>query len=288
MAFWNTTYRYLRRSPYQSLAILITMVLAMFVAGTFTLVALIAHSSLAYFESKPQAFAFFDQNLDADKVKEIQISLEKTGKLSQVKYISKEEALEIYREQNKDEPLLLEMVTAEILPASIEVSAVNARDLSELVEILRAYLPNSDIQFRSDIIETMVRITQAVRLAGGSVLVFQIVIMVMVVLLIIGMKISARREEIAILRLIGATSWYIRWPFLLEGIAYGLISATLAWGGLIFTLRVLDPTLMQFLIRLPIYPFPTWFLFLFLGGMGLAGVVIGLLGSFIAVWRYLR
>lgn len=288
MAFWNTTYRYLRRSPYQSLAILTTMVLAMFVAGIFTMVALIAHSSLAYFESKPQAFAFFDQNLDPNKVKEIQISLEKTGKLSQVKYISKEEALEIYREQNKDEPLLLEMVTAEILPASIEVSAVNAKDLNELVEVLRVYLPNSDIQFRSDIIETMVRVTQAVRLAGGSLLVFQIVIMVMVVLLIIGMKISARREEIAILRLIGATPWYIRWPFLLEGVAYGLISAALAWGGLIFTLHVLEPTLIQFLSRLSIYPFPTWFLLLFMGVMGLTGMVIGLLGSFIAVWRYLR
>lgn len=75
MAFWRTTFKYLRRSPYQSTATLVTMSLAMLVAGIFTIVALVAHSTLTYLESRPQAFAFFDQNLEPQQVKDLQIAL---------------------------------------------------------------------------------------------------------------------------------------------------------------------------------------------------------------------
>lgn len=288
MAFLKTSYRHLRRSPYQAAAILVTMSLAMLLAGIFTLVALISHSALAYFESRPQAFAFFDQNLEIQQVKELRIALEKTGFLSQFKYVAKEEALEIYREKFKNEPLLLENVTAEILPASIEVSATNAKDLKALVDLLQTALPGSDIQFQSEIIETMVTVTRAIRLAGATLLAFQLVMMALVVLLIIGMKIAARREEIAILQLMGSSSWYIRWPYLVEGVFYGLVSAAVSWLGLIAVLAVFKPTLTQFLTQVPIYPFPLWFLLVLLGGMGLAGVTVGTVGSLAAVWRYLR
>lgn len=196
--------------------------------------------------------------------------------------------MEIYREDNQNEPLLLEMVTADILPASVEVSATSAKDLKDLVEVLRASLPGSDIQFQSEIVETMVTVIEAIRFAGASLLAFQLMIMIMVVLLIIGMKIASRREEIAILRLIGATFWYIRWPYILEGIIYGFFGATVAWGGLMVVLFALQPTLIQFLAEVPIYPFPIWFLLLLLGGMWLAGIFIGIFGSFIALWRYLK
>jgi cell division transport system permease protein len=288
MSFLSTTYKHLRRSPYQTLAVFFTMSLVMAVAGIFTLVALVAHSALTYLESKPQAFAFFDQNLKSDQVKQLQITLEKTGKLARFRYISKEEALNIYREQNKDEPLLLEMVAADFLPASVEVSALNAKDLKDLVEVLKVSLPNSDIRFQSDIIETMVTVIGAIRLAGAALLGFQVAIMVLVIMLIVGMKIAARKEEITILRLIGATSWYVRWPYLAEGVIYGLFGATAAWGSLVLGLALLKPTLMQFLAEVPIYPFPVWFLLLFLGVMWSAGVVVGTLGSLVAVWRYLR
>jgi len=238
--------------------------------------------------SKPQAFAFVSEDLPEERVREIKIALENTGQLSEFRYITKEEALEIYREQNKDEPALLEQVTSEILPASIEISAVSAKDLEDLVQVLQRELPGSDIQFQSEIIETMIRVTEAVRLAGGTLLGLQIVIMVMVILLIVAMKISARREEIGILRLIGASFWYIRRPFMLEAIFYGVVSAALAWAGLIGSLEVLKPMLDQFLLQLPIYPFPVWFLLTLLGGMTGAGFIIGLLGSFTAVWRHLR
>lgn len=284
----QVTWTHIRRSPYQAAAAVAIMMLTFFVASVFILIAAGSQSILRYFETRPQATAFFEDKVEMSQVENLQAKLVATGKVKDMKYVSKEEALAIYREQNKDDPLLLEMVTANILPASLEVSTVDIAYLGEVAEILRQEPGVEEVIFQEEVVEALKTWTGNIRKIGGGLVGFLGVVSFLIILVIIGMRVAARREEIEILQLIGARSWYIRAPFIFEGIFYGVIGAALAWGISYLLLLYATPFLVNFLSGIPILPVPIIFMFGLLGGEILIGILIGILGSFIAVRRYLR
>jgi cell division transport system permease protein len=102
------------------------------------------------------------------------------------------------------------------------------------------------------------------------------------------MKIALRRDEVTTLRLIGASAWYVRMPFIFEGVAYGLLGAFLAWGVTYLLLLYSTPFLVDFLAGISILPISAVFMLMMLGAGVLMGVLIGAIGSLIAVKRYLR
>src|SRR3989304_5399248 len=110
----SDAWKHIRRSPYHSTAAVLTMFLTMLLAGLFFLTTVGSSLILGYFESKPQITVFFSDGATTAQADALQKTLEDTGKVSSVKYVSKDEALVIYQEQNKNDPLLLEMVTADI------------------------------------------------------------------------------------------------------------------------------------------------------------------------------
>jgi len=128
----HNTWNHMRRNPYQSMAAVLTMFLTMLLTGLFFLATAGSSLVLQYFESKPQITVFFTNKAAAGDADALKKTLEATGKVASVKFVSKDDALAIYREQNKSDPLLLEMVTADILPASLEVSAMDPNFLHEL------------------------------------------------------------------------------------------------------------------------------------------------------------
>ena len=206
----------------------------------------------------------------------------------EVKYVSKEEALAIYREENKNDPLLLEMVTANILPASLEISTTSLSSLETVAQSLRNQKGVEEVVFQEDIVKTLSNLTTAIKKSGVVLLSFLSLVSVLIILIIIGMKISLRREEIEILGLIGATRPYISWPFILEGMAYGALGALTGWlagyGLLIYT----TPFLASFLSGIPVLPISPAVMFGILGGEILVGLLLGTAGSFFAVRHYFR
>lgn len=288
MALVKTTFLHLRRTPYQSLAATLVMTLTFFVAAIFILINLGSGAILSYFEGRPQITAFFKEQIKEEKIKTIEKSLLETGKTSQVKYVSQEEALAIYREQNKEDPLLLELVTANILPASLEVSAREPKYLGELAEILRGEKEIEEVVFQKDVVEGLTRWTGGVRTFGLVLLGFLSLVSLLIILMVISMKIALRREEISIMKLVGASNWYIRFPFLLEGAIYGGLGAVLATVATFSLLLYASPFLRSFLEGIPFSPLSPDILFPLLGIQIVGGVVIGVLGSMLAIWRYLK
>lgn len=287
MSHFSTTGKHIRRSPYQAIAAILTMTLTFFVAAIFLLTALGSQAVLSYFEKKPQITAFFADTKTEEDIRLLDEKLKTTGKVEATRYISKEEALSIYREQNKNDPLLLEMVTADILPASLEISAREPKHLGDLAKILQEELGIEDVIYQKDVIESLISWTEALR-AGGAILVSVLgTVSLLVLLTVIGMKIALRREEIEILKLLGATNWYVRWPFLLEGGLYGLIAAFLAWSASYLLLLYSTPFLITFLSGIPLLPVSILFMLGFLASMLVSGFLVGALGSFLALLRYL-
>lgn len=284
----KTAWTHIRRSPYKALAAVGIMTLSFFIASVFVLTATGLQTILHYFETRPQVTAFFKDEITTEQAEGLKVKLAKTGKIKDVTYISKEEALEIYREQNKDDPLLLEMVTAKILPASLEVSTVDLSYLKEIAQILQEEPGVEEVIFQEDIVQSLHRWTSALRKVGMVLIGALGLVSFLIILIIIGMKVALHREEIEILQLLGASSWYIRAPFVLEGVFYGLVGAFLGWGISYVCLLYSTPFLVDFLAGMPIFPIPIFFMLLILGVELLAGVLMGIFGSLLAVKRYLK
>jgi len=286
--YLKTTWTHIRRSPYQALAATGIMTLTFFLSTLIILVAAGSQALLRYFETRPQVTAFFKDEIKIDQIEKLKEKLNQTEKVKSLKYVSKEEALEIYKEQNKSDPLLLEMVTANILPASLEVSTTDIAYLGEIAQILRQEPGVEEVVFQEDVVKALKNWTDTIRKIGLALIGFLGLVSFLVVLVIIGMKVALRKQEVEVLQLIGATNWFIRAPFIFEGIFYGKVGAVLGWGAGILLLMYSTPFLVEFLAGTPILPVPLILVLAILGGEILAGVIIGALGSLLAVKRYLK
>ena len=280
----------IRRAPYQTLAAMAIMTMTLFIASIFFLVAAGSQAVLKYFETRPQVNAFFKQEIvpTPQAVDLIKAQLDSTGLIQSFKYVSKEDALQIYRDLNKSDPLLLEAVTASMLPASIEVSTKNPKDLTIIADQLKTQPGIEDVRFARDIVDTLAKWTGSVRVIGFSLVGANVFITFTIILLIIGIKVANRRDEISLYQLLGATGGYISAPFVWEGIIYGLTGGLIAWTASFLILLYSMGFLVSFLAGIPLLPPPLWFIFSLLGGELLLGSLIGGFGGLLAVQRFLK
>jgi len=287
----------MRRSPYQTLAAILTMFLTFLLGGVFVLTTGTSLAILRYFEGKPQLTVFFMEKAGIAEADALKITLEGTGKVASTKFVSKEDALAIYKEQNKNDPLLLEMVTADILPASLEVTATDPRFLSELEPVIKKADGVEEVIFQKDVVDALLSWTNVIRITGGTLAGLLAIDSLLIIMTVIGLKIAMKKEEIEILKLIGASQWYIRKPFIIEGGIYGIVGAFFAWFIMTILLLVFRPALLSFLGAIPVIhtllvdPLSSVFL-LSLGGFLIAlcitGFLLGAIGSLITLARYIK
>ncbi len=288
MKFIKSSLRNIRRSPYQALAAVLIMMLTFLTISFFTFLLFGSAKIINFFESKPQATAFFKNEVKQNDINALENQIKNTGKVSSVRFVSKQEALKIYKQQNKDDPLLLDLVTADILPASLEISTFKINDLSGISETLKKSPIVAEVIFQRDIVSTLISWTNAVRKIGIGLIVVLSLVSIFIMVTIIGIKISQRKEDIEIMKLIGASNWYIRWPFLFEGMFYAVIGAVIGWTIGSLSLWYATPFLSSFLRGIPVLPISPIFLLEVLSAELILAVILGFLSSFLAVLRYLR
>lgn len=280
--------RNIRRTPFQATAAIMVMFLTFFALLTFVLLAAGSQMALRYFESKPQVIAFFKEGTTTDDIQTIENALKQESRVTNTKYISKEEALQVYRDKNKNDPALLELVTANILPASLEISTKTPEDLAPIAEILKREPVISEVIVPEDVIQTLTSLTWVIRVVGLTTVGFLMVFSLLVIVMIIGFKIRLKRGEIEIMRLVGASSSFIRNPFILEGIFYGVAGAISAWIVSYGLLWYFTPFLQGYLGEVKMLPVDPLFMLILLLSVILVAITIGGLGSYGAVKRYLR
>ena len=284
------TWTQVRRSPFQGLAGIMITTLILLVISVFTLISFGSIQILKYFESAPQVIAFFKpgEDLTDIQIANIRAQLEASGRLNQFRYVSTREAEAIYKEKNQDNPLLLELVDYNILPASIEISGKTLEDLPVLKNMLTVQEGVEDIVYYEDIVQSLSNWINSIKGIGAGVIGYLTIESILVILVIIGLQIASRREEIEIMRLLGATGWFIRLPYILTGIAYGLIGSFIAWGLSYLLLLYSTPFLAAWLQDIPLLPVPVMFMLAVLGGELVFGAVIGAVGGLVATHRFLK
>ncbi len=288
MKSFKTMWKHVRRSPYQALAAILIMTLTFLAISFFSFVVFGSSRIISYFESKPQVTAFFKEEATQENIDALAETMKQSGKVANVRYVSKKEALEIYKRQNQDDPLLLDLVTEDILPASLEIATLKIEDLNEISTQLEQSPSISEVVYQKDVVDTLAAWTNALRKIGFALILVLAAVSVFIMVTIIGFKISQKKEEIEVMRLLSATKWYVRWPFLLEGIFYGVTGAVIGWVVASGALLYATPLLEGFLRGIPLLPVSPLFLGMLLLAELLLAVILGAFSSFLAVLRYLK
>lgn len=284
----TTSWNHIRRSPYQSFAAIFIMLQTFFVITLFAFIVVGSARVIGYFESLPQVTAFFKDEAKQTDIDALKSQLMATGKISQITFVSKQQALKRYQSENKDDAILLDLVTADILPASLEISTNNISDLAPVSQVLKSSSFISQVVYPKDIVTNLTIWTDALRKIGLAVIVVLVLDAIFLMVIIIGIKVSHKKQEIEIMRLLSATNWYIRWPFLLEGMMYSIIGAFLGYGFATGALLSATPFLQSFLGSAFLIPNQPNFLVLLFAGELLTAILLGCLASFLAVFRYLK
>ena len=284
----KSTIKLLRRSPYQVLAAALAMSLTFFVASIFVVLIIGGQLVLNYIEQRPQVIAFFKDDVNETKINEIIASVKSTGLAREVKYVSKEEALAIYRERNKDDPLLLESVSADFLPASIDISVRKAQDIEQITKVVKDRPEVERVITPENLVEQLVKWTKTIRLGGIIFVATLMSVSFLIIIMVIGMRIAIRRDEVSIMSLVGATRWYISRPFFIEGALYGILGASIAVILVYAALLFYSPKIQDFLGPIQVFPVsPLFFIYLW-AGEALIAAAVGIIGAAIALFRYLK
>jgi len=285
----RTTWHHIRRSPFQSLIAVIVMTLSFFVMSIFIFTNTGLSSVLNYFETKPEITLFLKDGLDKATVEGVQKELSNYKNVKEIKYISKDKALEIYKEQNKDNPLLTEMVTASILPASFEVTVSEPATLEEIYQNYSTRTTIIDeIIYQKDVIKSLLIWTKNIRITGILITSIIGLISLLTIITVIGMKITNRKEEINISRLLGASKFYVKKPFLLEGLFYGLFGSFFGFIFTFFIILIVRNSVNNFFQPVVFFNInPIFYLEILLIELSV-GSILGLFASWIGSNRYIK
>jgi len=297
----NTAMKHMRRSPYQALTAILIMTITFFVASILIILAYASSNTLSYYETKPQLIAYFKKDAKQEDISQVKEKLENDSRVENIKFVSQDQALEIYKELTSNSPNISEIVSPKILPPSYEFSVKDLSFTPDLIKEMQANPAIEEVAFTaslgsnqnlSEVVQRLTNISRYIRIGGGIALTFLLLSSLLVLLVIIGMRISSRRDEIEILQLIGATPGFIRGPFILEAISYTVIGSAIGWLLALLLTIYLSPSLVSFFENVPFLPKDILSLLglfgVVLAGQTLLALILGMAGGFVAIRRYLK
>lgn len=278
----------IRRSPYQSTLTIFILTITFFIAYCFSLLSIGSAKVLSFFETQPQVIAFLKLDAQDSDLEKISQKMREKTYVKDVKIVTQSEALKIYQKENQDDPLLLELVTEDILPASVEVAAADAKSLDTIKNDLQAESAVEDVSLQEDVVNNLVRWTNAMRIIGLFLLGTLTVTSFLMITTTISMKISAKRKNIQIMKFVGANNSYISRPYLLEAIVTSSVASLLAFALYGAMILYINPWLKNFLTGIIDFPIAwQFFAYQFAAGIGLA-IMLGVVASYSAVARMLK
>lgn len=242
---------------------------------------------------------YLKDSASQEQINAFKSRLEQTENVQQVVFISKTDALKQYREQNKDNPKLLEAVneTDNPLPASLQIKAKDPNELDPITALanqdqfkplLAEREPISYSGDRKATIDKIIQTSNFFKATGIAASVVFVIISTLIIFNTIRMAIFTRREEIEIMKLVGATNWFIRGPFIFEAALYGIIAAIIAIG---FTYTVIlsgVPRLGNYIDTATITNLLRDNVILVVIALLFLGVLIGAASSMVALKKYLK
>lgn len=278
------------RGPTHVLAAVAVMAASFFVVTVFTFIFVQSKLALTYLESVPQVTAFLKDTATDQDIQNLTNELNNSGLTSDVHFVSRNEALATYKKQNADNPALLELVTSDYTPPSIQVKAKQLTDLDKIAEILNNKKSSSVdfVVYFKDVIQNLSRFTTGIQNTAIILLVLLLLSLTITSSFITGLQTYVNRDEIEIMRLLGATKTFVYLPFILEAVFYGIVSSLIASAVAAASITFVLSWFSDLFKGIPSVQVSLTYYAIIFGSSLLVGILTNLIGSYIAVRRYAR
>ncbi len=294
-------FKNLFRNAWLTMAATLVMIITLLIVSFSVFSTLALKETVTIVKSKVDIVAFLvDGALEKD-VNDLMTSIEQSGQAKSVKLISKDEALARYQEENKENPQALE--TLEIagnnpFPASLEIQTFDPEKIDNINSILESDLakkiidPSKTQSKKNETAKKIIRASSSALKYGIMVSIIFITISILIIFNTVRMAIFSRRDEIEIMKLVGSTNGFVRGPFLVEGMLYGVIAAFICMMVILFFSTNINDSVLGFLGLASSDSLIKELLtsrLLFLGFLELVfGVSVGVISSSLATSRYLK
>ena len=286
--FIQEVLRSLKRNNWMSFASIGTVAVSLFVLGVFLILVLNMNRLASQLESQVEISVYLEDSVTTDERKVLVKDIEDLQGIESIKYVSKAEAKDRLEERLGDQKYLLDALgDKNPLPDSLEVVVRNP----DLVETAAAAISHMDgveeAKYGQDVIENLFQMTRLLRIFGLALMLLLAGATLFIISNTIRLTVFARRREIAIMKYVGATDWFIRWPFLMEGMVLGFVGGVIAALALrsfyaAMAAKIYDT--LAFFPLMPQYPFMNYVTVAII----LAGMGIGALGSGVSLKRFLK
>jgi len=279
-----------------TVATMVVILLALLVSQGLFISGVVGGTALDAIQDKIDISVYFKTNTPEDEVLRVKSELEEINEVSEVEYISRDRALEIFQERHADDETItqaLEELDENPLSASLNIKAENPEEYATVASYLEGIVSEElvdNITYNQNqaVIDRLAAIIRVSRQIGLLIAVFLTVVAVLVSFNTILLGIYSNRDEISIMRLVGASNLYVRGPFVVLGIIYGVITATLS---MLFTIPIVFLSSKYVTLFVPEMNLAEYFIqnfFWILLFQLTFGVGIGVLSSVIAIRRYLK
>lgn len=286
--FIKEVYTSFKRNIWMTLASIFTVVLSLFILGFFSIVILNLNKMADTLESQVQISVYLKDDLSQEEIDETKKTLSKIEGLQDIKFTTREEAMENFKERLGDQQFLLDALDdTNPLPDSFSLTVTSPQQVKTIADTAAALDSVESASYSQDIINHLFNLTHLIRLIGVALIILLTGAAIFIISNTIRLTVFARRKEIAIMKYVGATDWFIRWPFLLEGICLGFIGGGLATIFLYIVYNQVTQEIyeaMAFFPLIPQHPFIDYISLTIL----VAGIIIGALGSTISLKRFLK
>ena len=276
------------RNRWMSFASIGTVAVSLFVLGVFLILVVNMNKMAASLESQVQISVYINDNLSENGRKEIERMTRDLKNVSAVEYVPREEALKILRERLGENKKILDALgESNPLPNSFQVTVKSADDVKKTAAAIADLYGVDEVKYGQDVAANLFEMTHLLRFFGLVLMALLFGATVFIISNTIRLTVFARRKEIAIMKYVGATDWFIRWPFILEGVTLGIIGGGVSALALrsfysAMTAKIYDT--LTFFPMVEQYPFMNYMTI----ALCVAGSLIGILGSTVSLKRFME
>ncbi|WP_018702194.1 MULTISPECIES: permease-like cell division protein FtsX [Sporomusaceae] len=278
----------MRRNGLMSVASVSTMALSLFILGMFLILVLNLTHLASALESQVQISVYLQDGLSEYEHREIGTRITKMQGVNQVLFVTKAEAMKRFQERLGEQKNLLNALgETNPLPNAFEVKVDKPEQVKAVAKAIGEIKGVENAKYGQEVIEQLFALTKLIRTFGLILIILLALAAIFIIANTIRLTVFARRKEIGIMKYVGATDSFIRWPFLIEGVMLGI-------GGALLSVLILSQTYgllveriyesLAFLPLLPQYPFILQISLLLL----MVGMVVGALGSAVSLRRFMK
>ena len=247
-------------------------------------------AAVGVLESKVELALFLEDDARVSDVLALRARIEADPAVSRVDYITKEQAMARLLDIAARRPdIQIIDTSSNPLQNSLEIKLAHAQDAPRVAAALRQEVGNgvvSDIVDNPQVVDKLLTVTRVLSIGGLAVLAMMLIVALFVIVNTIRIAVHARRDEIEIMKLVGATDWFVRWPFILEGMLVGALGAMAALTVVVLAAGPVTNALVGFLEIVPL-SFGSAFLWQLVGSVFALALAVGGGGAMLSVRAHL-